>query len=110
MRRGWFLMLAIATPASAADDPGRALYTNCAACHGEAGQGGFAPPFAANPNLADGRYVIDHVLNGSVAMPPFRGQLSPAEIAAVINHIRNNWGNRAEPVSAADVAKAERPR
>ncbi|RYD86883.1 MAG: cytochrome c, partial [Sphingomonadales bacterium] len=71
-------------PASEAD-LGRALYSNCAACHGDAGQGGFAPAFVANANLKDGRAAIAHVLVGSVNMPPFAEQLSNAEIAAVLN-------------------------
>jgi cytochrome c oxidase cbb3-type subunit 2 len=41
-------------------------------------------------------------------MPPFGDQLSPAEIAAVLNHVRNSWGNKAEPIGAADVAAVER--
>jgi alcohol dehydrogenase (quinone), cytochrome c subunit len=38
-------------------------------------------------------------------MPQFRQQLSDADIADVTTFIRNGWGNRARPVTAAQVAK-----
>lgn len=89
------------------DDRGRALYTNCAACHGVSGEGEFGPPLASNPGLADADHVISYLLTGSVRMPPFAEQLTDAEIAAVTNFIRNSWGNRAGTVTAADVAMVE---
>jgi mono/diheme cytochrome c family protein len=96
-----------AAPANEAE-LGQAVYSNCAACHGDKGQGGFAPPFAGNPDLRDGPAMIAHVVAGSVNMPPFGDQLSPDQIAAVLNHVRNSWGNRAATVNAADVAAVER--
>ena len=86
---------------------GRAVYTNCIACHGERGQGGFAPPLAGSATLKEDHAAIVHVVAGSVNMPPFGEQLSDDEIAAVLNHVRNSWGNRAAPITPADVAAIE---
>ena len=70
----------------------------CAACHQANGQG--VPP--AFPALAGSAVVtgpveghIGVVMNGreGTAMLAFGGQLSDAEIAAVITYKRNSWGN-----------------
>jgi len=39
------------------------------------------------------------------AMPAFGWNLSDQEIADVLTYVRNAWGNAAQPVQAADVAK-----
>lgn len=87
---------------------GRAIYSNCTGCHGAAGQGGFAPPLVGSATLKEDQAAIIHVVAGSVNMPPFGEQLSDAEIAAVLNHVRNSWGNKAAPIKAADVAAIQR--
>lgn len=38
-------------------------------------------------------------------MPAYHDRLDDAEIAAVSNFVRGNWGNRGSPVAAEDVAK-----
>jgi mono/diheme cytochrome c family protein len=38
------------------------------------------------------------------AMPTFRDQLSDAEIAALLTHVRSQWGNQAAPIGAHGVA------
>jgi mono/diheme cytochrome c family protein len=38
-------------------------------------------------------------------MPSFAWKLSDQEIADVSTYIRNSWGNRADPVSTAQVSK-----
>jgi mono/diheme cytochrome c family protein len=38
-------------------------------------------------------------------MPPWKGQLSNADIANVITYIRTSWGNKGSAVTEADVAK-----
>jgi cytochrome c oxidase cbb3-type subunit II len=101
------LIAAMAAPATEAE-LGRAVYTNCAGCHGERGQGGFAPPLAGSPTVKEDQAAIVRVVAGSVNMPPFGEQLSDVEIAAVLNHVRNSWGNKAAPIRAADVAAIER--
>ena len=97
------VIVAAALPTSEAE-LGRAVYSNCAGCHGAAGQGAFAPPLAGSATLKEDQAAIIHVVAGSVNMPPFGEQLSDAEIAAVLNHVRNSWGNKAPPIKAADVA------
>ncbi len=93
---------------------GQAVYTDrCADCHGPQGEG--ASP--AYPALAGNRAVtlntptnlIRVVLGGGFApdtvgqprpygMPPFGQDLSDEDIAAVLTHIRQSWGQRAPPV------------
>ncbi len=48
--------------------------------------------------------VIDGKSYGA-QMPAWKGQLSNADIAAVITYIRSSWGNKAGPVTEAEVAK-----
>lgn len=91
-----------------ANDLGRAIYTNCAACHGREGQGDFAPPLASDQNLKNTGYVISHILTGSANMPSFREQLSSGEIAAVVNYVRSHWGNHSGRISRADVLGIEK--
>jgi mono/diheme cytochrome c family protein len=51
--------------------------------------GGYAPVTEANQR--------------PFGMPPFAQSLTDAEIADVVNYVRNSWGNRAAPVHAQDV-------
>ncbi len=100
---------------------GASVYgNNCASCHQATGQGlpGVFPPLAGNPAVADTDPTthIEVVLNGlqgktidgvqyASPMPPWANQLSDAQIAAVINHERGSWGNKAPKIMAKDVAK-----
>lgn len=91
----------------------------CAGCHGKIGAGvpKLFPPLAGDPAVTETnpRDVIQAVLFGRhgsiiggvtyrVYMPPWAGQLSDKEVAAVINYVRTNWGNNAPPVTEAEVA------
>jgi mono/diheme cytochrome c family protein len=100
---------------------GARLYLdNCAACHRPDGVGYAAvfPPLAGNPIvLADNpRSLVSIVLGGSqtprtartpaqFTMPQFAWRLSDQDVADVVGFVRTSWGNRAAPVSSADVAK-----
>jgi mono/diheme cytochrome c family protein len=104
---------------AAAAPAGDQIYAqNCVSCHAAKGQGlaGAFPPLAGNPYVTgDPNKVIGTVLNGLTgpvqvngatfngAMPAWKGKLSAAEIAAVITYIRNSWGNKASPVTTAQV-------
>lgn len=79
----------------------------CAACHGEAGEGGFGPTFIGNEFVMgeDAKVVIRVPMNGRGAMPSFRDMLSDEELAAVLSYIRNSWGNEADAVLPAMVAE-----
>jgi ubiquinol-cytochrome c reductase cytochrome b subunit len=93
---------------------------SCQGCHQPNGTGtaGTFPPLAANTYVTgDPKAVIHTVLyglNGAIkvagkpyngAMPPWKSQLSNADIANVVSYIRNSWGNKAGEVTEADVAK-----
>jgi cbb3-type cytochrome c oxidase subunit III len=103
---------------SAAD--GAAIFAaRCAACHQATGTGlpGVFPPLAGS-NWVNGRdttlmQILLHGITGTLtvngtsyngAMPAFGTQLSDAEIAAVLTHVRSQWGNKGGPVSASQVA------
>ncbi|MBM9595463.1 c-type cytochrome [Roseitranquillus sediminis] len=76
---------------------GRPLYQdNCAACHGDRGQGtGTAPALDGNVNLESRPLIINQVLWGSSehGMPPFADVMTDREIAAVTSFVRNAWEN-----------------
>lgn len=101
---------------------GAALFAAlCVACHQANGQGlpGVFPPLAGS-EWVQGRAgtaaaILLHGVTGSLsvkgvtyqgAMPAFGGQLSDEQIAAVLTHVRAQWGNTAAPVSAQAVAQA----
>jgi mono/diheme cytochrome c family protein len=97
---------------------GKTVYdAHCATCHGAQGEGRppHWPPLAGNQSIGMQSAVnpIRMVLNGGYppgtkgnpkpyGMPPFAGQLSDNEVAAVVSYIRTAWGNRATPVSARE--------
>lgn len=102
---------------------GQALFAeNCASCHGEQGQGvaGIYPALAANPTVVEptGVNTMRSVLLGGFtvttqsnsepySMPPFADALDNAQIAAVINYIRQSWGNNATAITP-DAVRAMR--
>jgi len=42
-------------------------------------------------------------------MPAYANEMEDAELAALVNYLRSSWGNRAPPVTPADVARQRRP-
>jgi mono/diheme cytochrome c family protein len=106
-------------PASGAKVDGAALFaTACVACHQATGAGlpGVFPPLAGsewvNGKEATLAAIVLHGISGSInvkgapytgAMPAFKEQFSDDQIAAVLTHIRAQWGNTGAPVSAATV-------
>lgn len=71
---------------------GAAIYSaRCATCHGDDGGGGRGPKLAdarvvdAYPDIAD---QLEVVMAGRRAMPRFEGELTPAEIEAVVRYTR----------------------
>lgn len=105
--------------AGAAAVGGKQIYgAKCVACHQASGMGvaGVFPPLAgAEWVLGDEKVltsILLHGVNGELvvkgttyngAMPAF-GTLPDEEIAAVLTHIRSEWGNQAPPITAATVA------
>lgn len=93
-------------------DQGQAVYRQiCQACHmadarGGGGAGTGIPALADNPRLADKAYAIDILVKGRGGMPWFTDILSPAQIAAVLNHVRGHFNAYPDAVTAAEVAAA----
>jgi mono/diheme cytochrome c family protein len=88
--------------------------TTCQACHQANGQGvpGAFPPLAesewVNGPAEQVAAIVLHGLQGEVtvkgqkfqnAMPSFKEQLKPEDIAAVGTYVRNSFGNKSEPMS-----------
>ena len=97
----------------------------CVQCHGEQGEGvrladgRFAyPPLAGSRavNQGSGANLLQVVLHGGFSvsspsqprpfgMPPYVLALGDAELAAVVTHLRTQWGNAGAPVSVVDLAR-----
>jgi mono/diheme cytochrome c family protein len=107
-------------------DSGEQVYQHiCQGCHMAAGQGavgaGRYPMLARDPTLASWRYVAITVLDGRNGMPSFGSpgeegrarfatHLTDAQIAEVVNYVRNNFGNSWKSrVTAADVKALPHP-
>lgn len=101
---------------------GAALFASlCAACHQASGQGlpGVFPPLAGSEWVTGpdsvAAAILLHGISGRLtvegatyngAMPAFGGQLGDEQIAAVLTHVRSQWGNTTAAVSPETVAKA----
>ncbi|KRB82800.1 hypothetical protein ASE00_12305 [Sphingomonas sp. Root710] len=102
---------AIALPAqepAAAPDPAKVFSDNCAACHQEDGKGieGAFPALAGDAFVKGSPGPAIHVvLEGRAGMPTFKGDLTDAQIAAALTHVRTSWGNAETPVTTAQVAR-----
>jgi len=101
---------------------GKRVYTaNCASCHQGSGQGAAGQ----YPTLVDSPYVLDserrllaillhgaegpmtvkgNVYNG--AMPAWGRQLNDRQMASVATYIRQEWGNKAGPITPEQAAAA----
>jgi mono/diheme cytochrome c family protein len=107
-------------------DRGRALFSVCAACHGNEGQGvaGSIPPLAGSARVL-GRpetlaKIVLHGLEGPLdtgeptnAAMPASPVKTDEDIASVLTFVRRSWGNAAPPVSpdlVRDVRKANQGR
>ena len=92
-----------------AQQDGESLYKGvCAACHMPDAKGGtgagYYPALAKNEKLESSAYPVMMVMNGSKAMPSFKGQMSDAQIAAVVTYVRSHFGNSyTDPVSLDEV-------
>jgi mono/diheme cytochrome c family protein len=101
-----------------ASSNGLAVYTtNCSTCHQSDGKGAIGPPLAGNAvvtgDAAKVIRIVNSGLTGTISvngktfngtMPAWKGTLSTSDIAAVITYVRSSWGNKAGPVTAAQVA------
>jgi cbb3-type cytochrome c oxidase subunit III len=89
---------------------GQSIFSQrCSSCHGadgKGGGGGVFPALAGNADVIapDPGKIISTIENGRNIMPSWRGQLSAADIAAVVTYLRSAWGNNASPVTEAQVS------
>ncbi len=99
-------------------NPGRFMYRDgehlyraiCQGCHMPDGKGahgaGMYPALAENQRLIAGAYPTYVLLNGKNGMPTMKGYLDDAQIAAVVNYVRTNFGNHyTDTVTVEDVKK-----
>ena len=114
--------------AAAAPDPmviGKRLFTqNCAVCHQQTGLGvaGQFPPLAGSEwvlaqDWHGDNHIVKIVLHGfhgavtvkgeqfNNVMAPWGKVLKDEQIAAVLTYVRNEWGNKAPPITKDFVAK-----
>ena len=100
-------LLGAATPGLADEPPGRAMFmANCSACHRADGKGvpHAFPALAGDPFVVGPKAdPITRILNGRGGMPSFKADLSDDQIATILTYVRSAWGNKAAPVSVADV-------
>lgn len=77
---------------------GAEIYAStCQACHMANARGATGaatiPALAQNPHLKEAGFPIFVVLYGHGGMPAFGGLLNDTQIAAVVNYVRQNFGN-----------------
>lgn len=110
-----------AAAGSGSVDGAQVFAANCQACHQVTGKGlpGVFPPLA-NSSWVTGDPIVAaqillHGMTGKIevagvtyegAMPAFAQQLKDEELAAVLSHIRSQWGNAASAVSTAQITAA----
>jgi PA14 domain/Cytochrome C oxidase, cbb3-type, subunit III len=107
-----------------AEDGAALFQLYCAACHGpngDGGPGGQFPPLAGSEWLrGDGKRAAKILLHGvrgpievqgktyDLEMPPQGAMLNDAQIAAILSHVRQSWGNQLAPISATMIAEQRR--
>lgn len=101
---------------------GAAVYARCTPCHQGTGAGipGAFPPLAASLWVTgpvdrtvaillhgvQGPLTVNRAVYNGVMLPYGTGvAMTDAELAAVLTYIRTSWGNRATPVTVADIAR-----
>ena len=103
---------------------GKGIYlANCQTCHiaSGAGQTGLFPPLAGSEWVNGNEKRITMILlkgligpvkvkgaafNGT--MPPWEAALTEKKIAAVLTYVRQEWGNKAGPITPAQIAAAKK--
>jgi mono/diheme cytochrome c family protein len=75
--------------------------------HGAKGAGEY-PALAANPKLAAKQFAAARVLAGYGNMPSFAGNMSDAQVSAVVNYVRSHFDNHYTDTLTADEVAAMR--
>jgi mono/diheme cytochrome c family protein len=109
---------AIKTQGESVERAAKLYEQHCAQCHGAKGEGiaNAYPALAGNRAVAMGQAsnLVQIVLNGGYApatqgnprpfgMPPFVLVLNDADMALVLTHVRQSWGNRASEITPVEV-------
>ncbi|AYQ28876.1 MULTISPECIES: cytochrome c [unclassified Polaromonas] len=109
---------AIKTQGESVERAAKLYEQNCAQCHGAKGEGiaNAYPALAGNRavTMPQASNLVQIVLNGGYApategnprpfgMPPFVLVLDDADMALVLTHIRQSWGNRASEITPVEV-------
>lgn len=109
---------AIRTGGESVERAAKLYEQHCAQCHGAKGEGiaNAYPALAGNRAVTMSQAVnlVQIVLNGGYApstagnprpfgMPPFVLVLNDADMALVLTHVRQSWGNRASEITPLDV-------
>jgi mono/diheme cytochrome c family protein len=89
---------------------GEELFANvCRGCHMSDGKGatgaGTYPSLAGNRRLEASGYPVAVVVNGQRGMPAFGTMMSDDQVAAVVNYLRTQFGNRYRDTVTADDVK-----
>ena len=97
---------------------GAALYTaNCQSCHQANGEGlpGAFPPLKGSAIVLDENpeRMVDIIMNGYDAHPNYgvmaavgtNANLTPEEVAAIMNHEKTSWGNDVKKVTPDEIKK-----
>jgi mono/diheme cytochrome c family protein len=97
-----------------AERTGLEIYANlCQGCHMQDGKGavgaGNYPSLVDNKKLESGGYPVFVVVNGLRGMPPLGPMMSDDQVAAVVNYVRTNFGNKYSDAVSAEDAKGVRP-
>ena len=97
---------------------GLTLYTaNCQSCHQANGEGlpGAFPPLKGSPIVLDDNpeLMVDIIMNGYDARPNYgvmaavgtNANLTPEDVAAIMNHEKTSWGNNVKKVTPDEIKK-----
>ncbi len=99
-------LLLTAAGSLAAENGEQLFLGNCAECHQADGKGlqEIYPALAGSEVVSGSGVDVALVLIiGRGEMPSFAGSISNEDMAAIINYVRNAWGNSGEEISAATI-------
>lgn len=102
------------SPAAFAAEGGEALYVAaCASCHMQDGRGasgaGTYPALAGNSKMQTPEYVVNLILRGAGGMPGFQDELTDAQVADIVNYVRQDLNRYPGAVNAPFVRPLRRP-
>ncbi|PCJ23440.1 MAG: cytochrome C [SAR86 cluster bacterium] len=102
------LMMLLISSSFAAESGEQLFLNNCAECHQRDGRGikNIYPSLATSEIVSgSGVDVALVMLIGRGEMPSFAGSISNEDMAAIINYVRNSWGNEGERISATAISE-----